>query len=223
MDLIFDLDGCLIDSGAVQKAAFFGSYAEVVGDDRCPSYEEYIRHTGESLDNVLRILGLPPEMAGPYRRISRELVDEVRVNREAAALIADLRVWGVKTAICTGKDRDRTEELLHRHGLAELFDALVCSGDVARPKPSPEPVLAALRALGDGPEEALMIGDGYNDILSARAAGVPSVLTLWYGDSGVPREADYTVSTVIELKSLLNRLNSRERAGVEESNVEEGN
>ena len=42
--LIFDLDGCLIDSSEVQKAAFFGSYKEVVGDDHCPSYEEYIKH-----------------------------------------------------------------------------------------------------------------------------------------------------------------------------------
>ena len=29
--LIFDLDGCLIDSSKVQKAAFFGSYKEIVG------------------------------------------------------------------------------------------------------------------------------------------------------------------------------------------------
>lgn len=52
--LIFDLDGCLIDSSEVQKAAFFGSYKEVVGDDHCPSYEEYIKHTGDSVNGMLK-------------------------------------------------------------------------------------------------------------------------------------------------------------------------
>ena len=37
LNLIFDLDGCLIDSKEVQKMAFFGSYQEIVGDDQCPS------------------------------------------------------------------------------------------------------------------------------------------------------------------------------------------
>ena len=36
LNLIFDLDGCLIDSSEVQKEAFFGSYEEIVGDDNCP-------------------------------------------------------------------------------------------------------------------------------------------------------------------------------------------
>ena len=40
LNLIFDLDGCLIDSKEVQKMAFFGSYQEIVGDDQCPSFEK---------------------------------------------------------------------------------------------------------------------------------------------------------------------------------------
>ena len=52
----------------------------------------------------------------------------------------------------------------------------------------------------------IVIGDGYNDILSAKNAGVKSVLTLWYGDEGVPREADYLVKNVRELRELLEML-----------------
>ena len=76
--LIFDLDGCLIDSKDVQKAALFGSYHIVVGDDKCPTYEDYIKHTGDSVDNVFKKMGLPAEMAEHYRRISSEAVDKIK-------------------------------------------------------------------------------------------------------------------------------------------------
>ena len=76
--LIFDLDGCLIDSSEVQKAAFFGSYKEIVGDDHCPSYEEYIKHTGDSVDGMFKKMGLPAAMAASFRRISSESYQQIR-------------------------------------------------------------------------------------------------------------------------------------------------
>ena len=83
--LIFDFDGCVIDSSEVQRLALAGSYQEVVGDANCPSYEEYIKYTGDSVDNVLRKLNLPLEMATPFRRISSELVDKIIVNWDVIA------------------------------------------------------------------------------------------------------------------------------------------
>lgn len=64
--LIFDLDGCLIDSSIVQREAYFGSYKIVVGDENCPPYEEYIKHTGDSIDNIFRKMGFPDEMSKVY-------------------------------------------------------------------------------------------------------------------------------------------------------------
>lgn len=202
-NFIFDLDGCLIDSSAVQKAAFFGSYKEIVGDDKCPTYEEYIKHTGDSIDNVFRKMGLPFEMAEAYRRISSAAVDEIIVNWDAIELIKELRRNGAKIAICTGKDHYRTVPILEKYQINMLFDVLVCADDVEEPKPSAMPILKAIEEMRVEKNSVLVIGDGYNDILSARNAGVKSVLTLWYGDEGVSREADYTVQSVLELRNLL--------------------
>ena len=112
MNLIFDLDGCIIDSSEVQKAAFYGSYKEVVGDDNCPSYEEYIKYTGDSISNVMRKMGLPIEMVGPYRRISSSSIDKIIVNEKCVELIKKARRNGSKIAICTGKDHYRVDEIL---------------------------------------------------------------------------------------------------------------
>ncbi|MBC9002166.1 HAD-IA family hydrolase [Micromonospora aurantiaca] len=39
-------------------------------------------------------------------------------------------------------------------------------------KPNPEPILQAVRALGETPARCLLIGDSLSDIEAARAAGV---------------------------------------------------
>lgn len=203
MNLIFDFDGCLVDSSKVQKMAFFGAYKEIVGDNKCPSYEEYIKYTGDSVDNVMAKLHLPATMAAVFRRISLESVNGIKVNWEVIELVRNLRVNGCKIAICTGKDHYRTVDILKYYNIDDCFDVLICADDVEHPKPSPEPIMKALSEIGCAAEEAIVIGDGYNDICSAKEAGVKSVLTLWFGDNGVPREADYTVKTVDELKKIL--------------------
>ena len=206
INMIFDMDGCVIDSSEVQKAAFFGSYQEIVGDDKCPSYEEYIKFTGDSIDNVLAKLNLPAEMATPFRRISSQSVDKVIVNWDVINYVRHVRSLGAKTAICTGKDRYRTIDILEHYKIKDCFDVLVCADDVVETKPSPIPVLKALDGLKCSEKEAIVIGDGYSDILSAKAAGVKSVLTLWFGDNGVPRVADYIAKSVEDLESIATSL-----------------
>jgi phosphoglycolate phosphatase len=57
-----------------------------------------------------------------------------------------------------------------------LLDAVVCGDEVQQRKPHPEIVLQACRRLGVAPSEAVMIGDSFNDMLAARAAGMGVVL-----------------------------------------------
>lgn len=210
-NLVFDFDGVLINSIEVQKSAYYGSYREVVGDDKCPPFSEYLKHTGDSLPNIFKKMGLPVEMAGPYRRISVSAVDKIILNIEGINLITEFKSYGAKCAICTGKDHYRTVDILKHFGIEKLFDAIICSDDVTEPKPSPVPVLKAIEVMGDSalPENTIVIGDGLYDIVSAKSAGCRSVLTLWYGDEGVERIADYTVASVSELRDYL--LRSAER------------
>ncbi len=203
--LIFDFDGVLINSIEVQKKAYYGSYREVVGDDNCPPFSEYLKYTGDSLPNIFKKMGLPVEMADPYRKISVQSIDKIIINDEAIRLIKELRANNAKCAICTGKDHYRTVDILKYFGIEELFDAVICSDDVSEPKPSPVPILKAIESMGEDvtKDNCVVIGDGLYDILSAKNAGCKSILTLWYGDEGVPREADFVVASVDELKDVI--------------------
>lgn len=202
---IFDFDGVLIDSEKVQEYAFYESYKEIVGDGNCPDFSEFMKHTGDSLQNIFSKMNLPVQMAEPYSRISSRAVDQIVVNEALVNFLIQLKATyeNVRFAICTGKDHKRTHEILKHFGLDQLFDAVVCSDDVREPKPSSEPTIAAMKCIGGNSENTILIGDGKNDILSARAAGIPSVLTLWYGDYHVPRIADYVSEDIDDFKKII--------------------
>lgn len=205
MNVIFDFDGCLINSLKVQKKAYYESYEKVVGDDNCPSFDEYYKHTGGSITDVFRIMGFPIEMIDVYRKICTKNIPLNDVNYEAIELIKEYRNKGWKFGLCTGKDRFRTIDILKYNNLEYLFDALICGDDVKQSKPSPEPLITTMKALGASKENTLYIGDGYNDLLAANKIDVTAVLTLWYGDVGVPRECKYVVNSVEELRNIFEK------------------
>ena len=46
-------------------------------------------------------------------------------------------------------------------------------------KPAPDTVIAALKALGVGKEQAVYVGDSDVDVQTARNAGLPCISVLW--------------------------------------------
>ncbi|EGZ29234.1 hypothetical protein PHYSODRAFT_246237 [Phytophthora sojae] len=78
-------------------------------------------------------------------------------------------------AVVTGRPRKDCAKFLRAHGIEDLFPVQICMEDCP-PKPSPEPILLALKALGVGAEHAAMVGDTVDDIIAGRKAG-----TIAYG------------------------------------------
>lgn len=74
-----------------------------------------------------------------------------------------------RLAIVTGRPRKDAERFLQDTEIEPLFDAVICMED-APIKPSPEPVQAALAALGV--QRAWMLGDTPDDVVAARSAEV---------------------------------------------------
>ena len=93
------------------------------------------------------------------------------------------------------------------------FDVIVTRESEGRPKPHPDGVLAAARALGVAPREMLVVGDFVFDIAAGKAAGSPTVLLTngrrasqpWTPHAAQTTEpdADYTISTLRELAGIL--------------------
>jgi beta-phosphoglucomutase-like phosphatase (HAD superfamily) len=118
----------------------------------------------------------------------------------AAGLRAFLhRFAGTPKAIVTSSYREQlVEPYLHRHDLDRYFPVVVGSEDTELLKPSPEPVLLALRRLGTGPGGAWLIGDSTADMEAARLAGVRSV-----GFGGRPIGGDLAADSFETVTGLL--------------------
>jgi len=107
--------------------------------------------------------------------------------------------WG----IVTNKSRRLTEKLLKLNDMYNRCNIIVCGDDGLKLKPCPDPLLYALKFLGIKNNEALYLGDGHRDIMSAKNANIKSILVT-YGylkqdDNYHSWGADFIINHPIEL------------------------
>lgn len=80
-----------------------------------------------------------------------------------------------RVAIISTRSPASVAAFLDRHELRSAVDLVVTHESTRRLKPSPEPVIYAMRQLGLAPGQCLLVGDTPMDMLSARRAGVWAV------------------------------------------------
>lgn len=94
----------------------------------------------------------------------------VKPFAHARRTILGLREKGYRVGVLSDFPAERKLELL---GLSGLWDAVLCSEEVGRLKPAPEPFLALAEALGSRPGEILYVGNSpAYDVAGAKAAGM---------------------------------------------------
>lgn len=176
--IIFDLDGVLIDSEPLMRFAFEKSYRAVIGEG-IPPIESYLEHMGESFPRIMDHLGLPHTMWEPYRQLCQQHIDRIKLFPESRDILEWACTQEIKTAILTGKDWARTEQILDHFGIRHFFSAVITSDQLRQPKPAPEGMLRALQMLDCAVHESVMIGDAVSDIVCAQRAGGPAIAVTW--------------------------------------------
>ncbi|EFC78790.1 HAD-IA family hydrolase [Parafrankia sp. EUN1f] len=203
--VVFDLDGVIVDSHAVMRQAFTLAYAEVVGPGPAP-FEEYNRHLGRYFPDIMKIMGLPLEMEGPFVRESYRLSPQVVLFDGVRDLLTGLLDRGTRLAVATGKSGPRARDLLTQLGIGDCFVRVIGSDEVTHPKPAPDIVHRALDALDAAPDQAVMVGDAVTDIRSARSAGVRAIAAMWGEtdqDELLAAAPDWVTHTPAQLLGLL--------------------
>lgn len=188
--VLIDLDGTLLDTVADLAAALNAMLVEC-GREPLPvtTVAAYVgkgasvlvhRALGGGMDARVPVAEHEPAMASFLRHYERENgVSAVPYDGVMPAL-QSMRAQGLLLACVTNKPQRFADALLARQAMAPFF-RLVLGGDaLARSKPDPLPLLHAAGVLGVEPRRCLMIGDSVNDVLAARAAGMP-VLVVPYG------------------------------------------
>lgn len=172
--VLFDFDGTLIDSYEAIAASVNYIRGER-GHGPLP-VDEVKRHVGRGPAYLLAHTvpgSVIEEDLDRYRRHHPTVMLEMtRFLPGAAEALRGLHRAGKKIGLCSNKPRSFSPRLLTHLGVADCFDIILGPEDVARPKPAPDLVLAALERLALKASDALYIGDMAVDIQTARAAGV---------------------------------------------------
>ena len=206
--VLFDLDGTLIDSGAIILSSFRHATRTVLGRE-IPDEQLLATVGGSNLVEQMRLFD--GERVDELVQVYREHNEPLHENLQACAGILDLlprlRERGHRLGIVTAKRRVSVELAFAVLPLHHLFDAVVAAEDTARHKPDPEPIRLGLQRLGAEAEEAVYVGDSPFDVRAAKAAGVYAVAVTWGGIHPAERlrgeEPDALVDNAEELGALL--------------------
>ena len=205
--VLFDLDGTLIDSGAIILASFRHATATVL--EREATDEELLAVVGRGLRDEMLALGgeRADELVQAYREHNEPLHRELKSFVGVLEALRALRAQGRRLGVVTSKRSATVDLAFAMLPLDGMFETVVTADETERLKPDPEPLLLALERLHAEPKDAAYVGDSPFDIEAARAAGVFAVGVTWGGI--FPRERldaagpDVVVDTVEELLGVV--------------------
>ncbi len=201
--VLFDLDGTLVDSGAIILGSFHHA-TETVLQRRFPDEQILAQVGGTNLAEQMQLLA--PDRVDELVRVYRDHNDpqysELACFDGIVDVLATLKREGRRLGVVSAKRKPTVQRVFDGAGIGVYFDIVVGSDDTERHKPHPEPVLKALELLDAQPHEAAYVGDSPFDVAAARAAGVYSVAVGWGGIHRV-EDADAFVEAPEELLGVL--------------------
>ena len=206
--VLFDLDGTVIDSGAIILASMRHAAREVLGVE-VPDEQLMAAVGGPGLEAQMQALSLDraDELVTVYRAHNEPLHDELVCCAGMDEVLVQLKDEGRRLGIVTAKRRQTVELAFARIPIEHLFETVVGGDETKKHKPDPEPLLLALERLGAASDDAVYVGDAPFDVKAAKAAGLYSVGVSWGGIHGRERleaeEPDALVDTTEELLGVL--------------------
>lgn len=207
---LFDLDGTLIDSNSAVVECMKVTVREVGGE---VTDEQELRNSfGRGLMNTMAQWipegKLDQALARYEENFPRLVQNNLRFYDGVIELLEYFRSKGMPMAVVTGNKQFEAQGIFEKLQFGHYFGAVVCADSIPFQKPSPEPVLEALRRLGQPADLAVFIGDSEHDIRAGKLAGVKTIAV--HGGSSTKERLtaagpDYFVDSIGEVLQKLNR------------------
>jgi phosphoglycolate phosphatase len=183
--VIFDLDGTLVDSapdiqGALNRllierglsALDLKTVIGMIGDGTSKLVERGFAAAGAPL--------APESLPAANDRFIAHYADHATdLTAPFPGVIDTLKrliAEGCRIGVCTNKTQSLAEQIIDETGLAPYIEITVGGDTPVGRKPEPGSLLEVIARLDATPKTSLMVGDSRNDVMAARAAGVPVAL-----------------------------------------------
>ncbi len=184
--LIFDLDGTLADTAAdlLGAANIVLERAGLPQLDRVTDRSVAGRGGKAMIRTSLARAGRGPEdpmVESLYPPLleayEARLAEETRLFDGVERALDRSAGEGWRLGVCTNKPERLAHLLLDRLGVHGRFGAILGADTLPVRKPDPEHMAETARRIGADPARTIMIGDTRTDLDTARALGVPCILT----------------------------------------------
>ncbi|MED1468659.1 pyrophosphatase PpaX [Bacillus salipaludis] len=205
--LLFDLDGTLIDTNELIIATYLHTLEKYYPNKY--KREDVLPFMGPTLHEAFSTVDPDrvEEMILEYRTYNLANHDLlVKEFPNVLETIGTLKEKGYKLGVVTTKRHDTSLKGLRLMKLEEYFDVVVAMDHVTKVKPDPEPILKALEQLNSQPEETIMVGDNFHDILAGKNAGTKTAGVAWTikgRDYLAKYEPDYMLENMADLLTIL--------------------
>ena len=190
--ILFDLDGTLTDSGeGIMKSTIYtlthygieappeAQLRTVVG----PPLTESFARFGVPQDKLTEAVEIYRSRYIPIGRFENHPYPGIEV------LLENLQRSGHKLYIATSKPEWMSIEILEHFGLAKYFD-IICGAATDFSRNTKEAVIAHLLSQCEEQDSAVMVGDTADDVIGAKAHGIPGIGVSWgYGSIKEMEEA----------------------------------
>jgi HAD superfamily hydrolase (TIGR01509 family) len=201
VQLVWDMDGTLLDSGVAVPAAYVAAVRQLGG--LAVTAADVVGKYWLGIPELILadLLGRCIDAAEAdvyYDELARA---EVAPYPDAAGVLATLRARGHPVAIFTGTSSRAANMLLAAAGLRA--DVVVGGDLVQRPKPAGDGLALVANRLGVPATSLAYIGDAPNDMRAARAVGGLAAAAAWGHQYDPAEPADVTLAAVGAALDLL--------------------
>jgi pyrophosphatase PpaX len=204
--VLFDLDGTVIDTGAIILASMRHAAETVIGGEYTD--EQLMAAVGgPGLEAQMQALDPQrvDELVRVYRAHNEPLHDTIAVCAGMDVVLDELRDRGHRLGIVTAKRRSTVDLAFARIPIEHLFDTVVGGDETERHKPDPQPLQLALERMGASADEAAYVGDSPFDMQAAKAAGLFAIGVSWGRIHAAEKleHADVVIDDARELLALV--------------------
>jgi HAD superfamily hydrolase (TIGR01549 family) len=177
-NVIFDVDGTLIDSNKLHAEAWQKAFAEYGKE---VEFETVLRQIGKGGDQLIPVFLSEKEIdefgenLEKYRGelFKKEYLLKVKAFPHVRELVEKIKNDGKKVVLASSAAEEELEEFKKIMNIADLLDDETSSDDAESCKPEPDIFLAALKKLGNPPkDECVVVGDTPYDGVAAGKAGL---------------------------------------------------
>lgn len=180
-NVIFDVDGTLVDSNKSHAESWQKAFAEY---DKQIDFKAILSQIGKGGDQLMPEFLSPAEMAKfgeeleEYRNelFQKQYLPKVKPFPKVRELFERIKQDGGRVVFASSATDKDVEEFKKITDTADLLEDATSSDDADASKPEPDIFLAALEKLGNPPkQETVVVGDTPYDAIAAKKAGLQIV------------------------------------------------